>query len=301
MAYKLGRKSPKNAPAIKFADIFKAVPDHPATEDYLSFGGWDMLGNDRYGDCVAVTWANVRRLMTRQAGQENYPPMDQVIEFYKTQNPGFPNQDGGMDIQTALEDLVHSGGPDGVKALAFAKVDQTNLDEVKAAVAIFGFLWTGIVVQQAQMQQFDANQPWDYVPNSPDEGGHSIISGGYDSDNVGGDVKFVTWAQETSFTDAYWKNKTEEAWVVIWPEHLKAQPFLEGIDQQKLADAYQQITGRPFPGNTPPAPQPAPNPVDVNQALVQAGTAWLGAKFHSHHVVQALRDALTAWIAAQQS
>ena len=60
---KFGRRSPSRTPSIKFKSILKAMPDHPVSEDYLSqLSNWQMLGNDQYGDCVAVTWSNMRRL-----------------------------------------------------------------------------------------------------------------------------------------------------------------------------------------------------------------------------------------------
>ena len=50
-----------------------------------------MLGNDQYGDCVAVTWANLRRLVTALlTGNPVYPDLAQVEALYKTQNPEFP-------------------------------------------------------------------------------------------------------------------------------------------------------------------------------------------------------------------
>jgi hypothetical protein len=189
-----GRRAPKNAPALKFARMFTGkVPAHPAAADYLArLAAWQMLGNDQAGDCVAVTWANVRRLISSIAGAENYPSQDEVWAVYQTQNPDFApngaadtngpgsNADGGMDIQTLLEYLHKTGGPDGKKVLAFAKVDPTAPDEVKAAISIFGFVWTGIVVQNANMDDFNNGRPWDYHRSSPDDGGHSVITGGYD-------------------------------------------------------------------------------------------------------------------------
>lgn len=252
---KFGRRPPKNAPALRLSLLLSGqTPDHPASADYLNLGGWQMLGNDQYGDCVAVTWANERRLLTHQAGAEHYPNLDDTLAFYKTQNPDFPQQDDGMEIQTALEYLNKTGGPDGVKAVAFAKVDHTNLDEVKAACAIFGQLWIGITVTAANETEFDHGQPWDYVARSQTEGGHSIVGGGYDSDNTGGDVKFITWATETSFTDAFWREQVDECWAVIWPEHFTAKPFLTGIDTNQLAAAYQTLTGRQLPVPVTPPP-----------------------------------------------
>jgi hypothetical protein len=226
-------------------------------------GGWQMLGNDDYGDCVPVTWANLRRLVTALlTSTEVYPTLDQVLTLYKTQNPDFPAQDDGMDIQTCLEHLVSEGGPDGVKAVAFAKVDHTNPAECQAAIALAG-LWTGINVDQAQQDQFRAHQPWDVVKGSPLDGGHSVITGGYGPGGeaeLGGDERFITWADETSFTDAFWSEQVEECWLVIWPEMFGTAEFEQGIDVAKLAQEYAQITGKTLPVPAPPAPPTPPDP-----------------------------------------
>lgn len=218
-----------------------------------------MLGNDRAGDCVSVTWANYRRLVTGVvSGSPFYPAQNQVWQFYETQNPGFdPNSaangpgsnfDNGMDIQTALEYLHQNGGPDGSKLFAFARVNAQNVTEVKAAIAVCGALWTGINVYTNNQDEFANEQPWDFVPNGQLDGGHSILTGGYgltsiDTGSLGGDEKFITWAAETSFTDNYWSHAVEEAWACIWPEQLGTRAFEEGIDRGALASAYQQITG----------------------------------------------------------
>ena len=265
---KLGRRPPKNAPALRLAQFLAGpVPSAPLSADYgVQFRDWQMLGNDTYGDCVAVTWANQRALVTTVlGGSTDYPTYDQVIDLYKTQNPGFPSQDGGMDIQTALEYLHKHGGGDGVKPVAFAKVDHTNHAELAAAHAIFGQVWYGVNVQRANQDEFDANVPWDYASGSPDDGGHSITGVGYNPDYW----KFVTWARETQWTENFRRHQVEEAWVVIWPEHLGSRQFEEGIDQAALAAAYEGITGARFPVQpTPvPAPSPAPGPGPVPAPL----------------------------------
>lgn len=263
--HKYGRKPPKNAPALKLGRFLKstAIPDHPATVDYgTKITDWKMLGNDQYGDCVAVAWANNRYLVSTYLDTKaEYPTQDQVYAFYKTQNPNFPNQDEGMEIQTALEYLQKTGGPDGVKAVAFAKLDVTNIDEIRAAVAIFGSVIYGITVTSANETEFDKNQPWDYVRNSQNLGGHGIAGTGYTPD-----VRFVTWAEETEFTDAFIQHQMEEAWVVIYPEHLGAKAFEAGIDVTQLAADFKELTGKDLPVPTPtptpePTPAPAPTPV----------------------------------------
>ena len=283
-----GKRPPKRAPAVKLGRLLTGtVPAHPASADYLAAlnGGWQMLGNDSAGDCVSVTWANVRRLVTTMlTGSGYYPTQDEVWAVYRTQNPDFDpdgtadtngpgsSADGGMDVQTLLEYLVSTGGPDGVKAVAFAAVDPKNPDEVKAAIAIFGYIWTGINVLAVNMQQFGAGQPFGYDPSSPVDGGHSVITAGYGASGegpLGGDERFITWAAETSFTDEFWASEVDEAFAVIWPEHLGSRAFLEGVDQAQLAADFKAITGRDFPaGNTAPVPDPSGLLADV-AALVR--------------------------------
>jgi hypothetical protein len=264
-AGKGGRRPPKRARAVEFSQIWTGnLPEHPPYADYLAElgGGWQMLGNDVAGDCVPVTWANFRRLVTGVLfSRPFYPNQQQVWQLYETQNPGFnPNgtdqtngpgssYDNGMDIQTLLEYLHQTGGPDGTKVFAFARVDFSNVDEAKAAIATCGALWTGINVYQNNYDEFSSEAPWDFDSSSSLDGGHSVLTGGYgtiatESVAIGGDEKFITWAEETSFTDNYWGHAVEETWAVIWPEQLGTRSFEQGIDQAALAAAYQQVTGQ---------------------------------------------------------
>lgn len=264
-AGKYGRRTPKKAKAIRFSDIWTgAISLYPPYVDYLARldGGWNMLGNDAAGDCVAVTWANFRRLVTGTLTNTTvYPTQSQVWQFYETQNNGFDpagssttngpgsSDDSGMDIQTALEDLHQNGGPDGAKLVFFASVNVKNPVEVKAAIAACGALWTGINVYDNNQSEFAAELPWQFVPGTALDGGHSILTGGFGT-TVGlpsvlsGDEKFITWAAETSFTDNFWANGTEEAWACIWPEQLGTRSFQLGVDKQLLAQAYKQTTGQ---------------------------------------------------------
>lgn len=260
-----GRRAPKCAAALDLGPLLTGtIPAHPAAADYLAKlnGGWLVLGNDRAGDCNSVAWANTRRLVTGTLTTEKYPTQAMVWEFYRTQNPGFdPNgssgtngpgsdQDQGMEIQTGLEYLHAHGGPDGVKPVAFARVNPQSPDQVKAAIAIFGSVWTGITVLAVNEDEFSEGKPWNYQSRSPQVGGHAIVTGGYGKAGkgaLGGDERFVTWGQETSFTDTFWKHEAEECWAVIWPEHLGSKAFEQGINRTLLAADYHALTGKTLP------------------------------------------------------
>lgn len=264
---KFGCLEPINKPSLRLKNFLTGVvPDHPIAADYLTIlKNWQMLGNDQYGDCVAVTLANIYRLLSCVlGGKEVYLTLDQVIEVYKTQNPSFPAEDNGMDIQTLLEYLVKNPGKWGITVVGFAKVDLTNQDEVDAAIGIFGSVWTGVYVQKVNMTQFNAEKPWDYSPLSGSVGGHSIITAGYNKSGPGalaGYYDFITWGQETSYTKNFLQHMGMQGWVVIFKEHLGTKEFVEGMDMVKFAAAYKSITGNDFPAVvTPPAPTPTPTP-----------------------------------------
>lgn len=280
--YKFGRRPPKKAPALRFSSFFTGVvPTHPKYVDYLSsLANWLMLGNDQYGDCVAVAWANITRLFTHfLAPVDEYPSQSEVFDVYRTQNPNFPNDDNGMDIQTLLEYLHTNGGPDGRKLVAFAKVDTTRPDEVEAAIAIFGGVMFGFLVRENNMAEFDSGNSWTYDPSQPVLGGHAVVVGGYD-DAMG--YRFVTWAEETSFDATYFNSPDiEEAWVMIFPEHLGTKAFQQGVDLAALAADYQALTGDVLPVPVPPTPTPTPTPTPVpGPSILQVIWDFLVALWH---------------------
>jgi hypothetical protein len=71
------------------------------------------------------------------------------------------------------------------------------------------------------------------------------LGGGYAPD-----VKFITWAQETEFATSFWSGSVQgtplvqEAWVVIWPEHLGSAAFMQGVNLTQLAADYRTLTGK---------------------------------------------------------
>lgn len=60
---------------------------------------------------------------------------------------------------------------------------------------------------------------------------------------LGGDEKMITWAEESSFTDLYWKRRVRQAWMAIWPEHRGNKEFEAGVDWPELEQQFQTITG----------------------------------------------------------
>jgi hypothetical protein len=275
---RLGRRpADPRRPLLRLADVLTGtVPSHGLTADHFGkVGDWGLYTNDQYGVCGPTSVANSRKLVTRYlAGVEQSPTLSDVYDLYRRAgNPNFDPQtgtdDNGVDMPTMLS-AVLDGGIAGTKGVAYAAVDTSNLDEVRAAIDIFGFLLLGCDLETAQNAQTDRGL-WDYR-RSGDWGGHAVLAGAYTSARHGADISVITWARVVGTTDSFWSHgQVPEAYVLIWPEHLGTQAFQEGIDMDALARDYQALTGRPFLDVTPtPAPTPVPAPADDPAARLVA-------------------------------
>lgn len=300
--YRLGRRTPKRAPALRLADVVVPGVPHPAAADYLRLvTDWCLCGNDRFGDCGPVAVDNDRRLVTSALsdGVPAYPALDDVYDLYRRSgNPAFsPDNppgaagDDGVDVQTMCEALV-TGGFGGVRAVAFAQVDHTDPEAVRAAVAVFGSVLLGVNLTQAQRGQ-TPDGVWDGVPGSPAWGGHAVLAGSYNLDFV----EVVTWGRRVRCTNAFLASQLDEAWVVVWPEHLGSRRFAESVDLVALAADYLALTGGALP-LPPPPPGLAPCVDDADRALAAALVGWetwrhVGA---ARRVARALAD----WRAAKK-
>lgn len=266
---KLGRRAPSRRPALRLSNVLAAVPAHPVAADHFSrVADWGLYENDRFGDCGPTSVANLLKLISVYADeQEQTVTQDDVFDLYRRSgNPNFDPttgaDDNGVDMQTMLDALLR-GGIGGHTPVAFAAVDVSNIDEVRAAISIFGAALFGVNLETAQQTQTDQGGPWDYVPSGV-WGGHAVVAGQYTSTNP--DIAVVTWAEVMPTTDQFVAHQLEEAWVVIWPEHLTHPAFQAGIDLQQLAADYKALTGKDFPAPAPaPTPPPAPVPPPAPQ------------------------------------
>lgn len=257
---KLGRKPQiEGRKKLQFADFLKTVPEHPIVVDDtptdLSFG---MDLNDQYGDCVVAAWDHfqmvVEKLLTGSASPFT---ASELIDFYKTQNPGFPNQDDGMVIQTFLEYLVKND-----YILGFAAVDVMNEEELKAAIYLGLSVVIGVDLDVAQQSQVI----WDYK-KSAEWGGHCVNWVGYSGnpDNF----TCITWGEELDMTINFIRHQCSEVWFILTQDHVNHLDFRKGFDLSKFAAAYTEITGATFPVISPKPPIVPPQVDPADAALVE--------------------------------
>lgn len=244
--YAKGRRAPTRRRSLSFTDFLRSVPTVPLVDTAPAFT-FPMDGNDRVGDCVIAAWDHARQVITGllTARQLNFT-QDQLWDFYKTQNPKFdPNgspetngpgspADNGMDIQLFLEYLVAHK-----YILGFAAIDPHNEQEMKAATYLGLAVITGVVLDQAQMQQF-VSGTWDYVASSPEDGGHCIPLIGYAA--VPDEQTCITWAKPVQCTEAFISHQMDEAWFILMQEHIDHPGFRNHFDLAAFSAAVAQIT-----------------------------------------------------------
>jgi hypothetical protein len=262
-----------------------AVPA-PATADWLSkVQSWPMGHNDSCGDCTIATEQHAIEIVSTYGQGKTTTIGDDVVlakyEALSGYDPATGANDTGLVVQDVLNDWVKNG-IGGHKALAFAQVDLSNAAEVKAAIAIFGWVYLGINFPASAMDQFNAGKPWDVVKGARIEGGHAVPLGYYDSSKY----KAVTWGRPQDMTLAFFQKYAEECWAVITPEWLSTVGTSPtGLDLYGLGQDLSSITGRanPFPKPQPqptpsPTPAPTPKPSDPDSVFAMAAKAWLAAK-----------------------
>lgn len=252
------------------------VPEHPPAVDYLSkVNGWGLYANDVFGVCGPAAVANQRRQVSRYlTGTQADPTIEDVFALYRASgNPEFDPATGVGDSGVVLADMLSAllrTGIAGVRPLAYAAVDVTEPDEVRAAIGLFGSLILGVDLDEAQEAQTDAGQPWDYVRRSGEWGGHAVLAGAYTGASTQGevDISVISWGERIGMTDDFAARQLSEAWVVIWPELLGTEEFADGVDLSTLARDYEALTGRPFPSlGSSPTPAPADPAAEFKTAL----------------------------------
>lgn len=317
---RLGRRPhDPDRPTLKLSRLLTGVtPAHPATVDHFSLvpvQSWGVLGNDQYGDCGPADVVHDRMLVSKYLGNvsSTLGTADALDLYKRSGNPNFPTDDNGVVMADMLSE-VHTTGvgpPDANKnrtrCVAYASVNVADLDEVRAAIAIFGSVSTGADLSQAQQAQTTAGGPWDYDGSSPDWGGHAFLSGFYTGDTTAGrpDVGGLTWGFPIGITDKFWAQQAQEAWVVIWPEHLANKSFLTGVDQTFLAADYKDLTGRDLPVSPIPLPTPGPAPaaavvtsaeLAANQQLATMAHAFI--RYAHSGLAGQMADELSRWLGA---
>lgn len=229
-----------------------ALPKVPASKSWSGkVHAWPMFANDRLGDCTCAgaahliqCWsANVKSL--KGDGIEDAD----VIGWY-SKVTGFDPATGAKDDGAYLLDVLNAWRhgdfhismqymrADTVEA--FAKVDTQRADLVKAAIYLFGGIYTGIALPKSAQRQ----KRWD-VATGPDAapgswGGHCVPIINYSAKSL----TCVTWGQTLSMSWEFFSRYCDEAYAVLSPDWLDEKGRApQGFKHDALLADLHSITG----------------------------------------------------------
>ena len=212
--FQLGRLPGRVPVGLRELDFYAAgpLPKAPATVAVPPVPDWQMLGNDRYGDCGV---AGLQHLLMADAAAthtaEAFPTEQQVIDYYLAYSGG---QDGGVVLSDFLAH-VRQRGYYGHTVGGYAPVNIHQLPTLQWAVWAYDAAYCGIAVTEQMQQDFQARQPWTLESlDSPVLGGHCVPIVGYDSAYL----YAVTWGKVQPIAYSAWHYLAEEAWAVITGE-----------------------------------------------------------------------------------
>jgi hypothetical protein len=218
----------------------------------------DMLGNDKYGDCVAVAIENDRRASRAALALPlNKMSATQVVANYFAMTGG---PDSGLVAQLALEWVKKNGwGTD--KLLCFARVN-IALTPIRQTVAEF---LSGLFCVEIDTSEEYPSALWN-ADNSAYAGGHGIATGTYTQAYT----MDKTWGYIARMTPSFVAQKVSEFDVLVWDFQWNALTYTRQV--QLIAD-YQVLTGKTWTGPVPPAPIPEVIVLGTPIGIARIGTS----------------------------
>lgn len=254
--FKLGKTSArKDAVKLKFKDYLdtskaSVLPTPPAQFGHEAIitdasGGWKVLGNDRYGDCVCAGAAHETMLWSALSLGKPADFSDKsVLQFYSNVtgfDPNDSNTDQGTDMEAAAKFRRKTGLIDDAgrvhKVDAYLALTPGDIKEHMLALYLFEAVGVGIEFPGSAMDQFNAGKPWDVVARSSIEGGHYIPLFAERSNLV-----VATWGRLQQMTSKFFKKYNDESIVYLSPEIFKAGKSPEGFNLAALKADLKQIT-----------------------------------------------------------
>lgn len=247
---KLG-KTAARPDAVKFkltayADL-AALPKPPKKFGHqdLVYDSWQMLGNDRFGDCVFAGAAHETMLWCKEGGIATKFTDSAVLSDYSAVtgfDPHKPDTDQGTDMAVAASYRRKTGIVDaqGVrhKVAAYLAIKAGDPAEVKQAAYLFGAVGVGIMFPDYAMDQFNAGKPWTVLAHKPEPNeGHYIPCVGFD----GRYFLVITWGKIQRVTAGFLAKYMDEGVAYVSSEMLKDGKSLEGFDADTLQADLTQL------------------------------------------------------------
>jgi len=252
MNLKLGKLPAKiDDRTIKLKSILRELPALPDRYDIDISRPvaipYRMFLNDVLGNCVVVT--KVNWLLRAEAFEQKklLKISDEEVRKQYFKETGGP--DTGLYMLDSLKDWRKNGIPLGQRKLAclkrageiynihaFAALNPGDPEDIRASVCLLNGAPVGLWLPQSAMDQFATGNPWEYVGNNSNVGGHAIMCNGYNE--IG--PQYLTWGKRVQATWKFHDKFCDEAYACV--DNRDAFLPNSPVNVQKLEELLRQIT-----------------------------------------------------------
>jgi hypothetical protein len=229
-----------------------------------------MAYNDKAGCCTVSSADKLISLQMLMGQNQQIEIADAETILAYSAISGYDPRTGRNDNGATLQDALNywrKSGIGGYYLEAFAQINITDDDMIKACTYEFGGTYAALMVPDYAMDQFNTGQPWD-IPKGNRRarmlGGHAVPVIGFGP----GYKEIETWGQKQIVTDAFFERWFDEIWATGDTSWQRADGSLpSGIDGAAANADFQSAVGAvgpwkvaPTPVPVPPGPVPVPTP-----------------------------------------
>jgi len=252
MPYKFGKLPARpGSVRLRMSDYIKprVLPTPPTNFGHEGkIDDWEMLANDKIGDCVIAGGAHETMLWSAMGKGKSAQFSDFSVTWDYGAITGYrwwnPMSDRGTDIQEAAKYRQRTGLRDkfGIrhKIGAYVMIEKGNVTQHALATYLFGAIGIGIMCPDTMMDQFDRQQPWTVVPGTKTSGGHYVpIVARRD-----GYFLCVTWGRLQKISMEYLEAYEDEAIAYVSPEMLTGALKVDGFNYRQLLSDLEQVQRR---------------------------------------------------------
>ncbi|MDE2468552.1 MAG: hypothetical protein KGL35_07380 [Bradyrhizobium sp.] len=186
--------------------------------------GWGMLGNDNYGDCTVAGADHINMLWLKAKGVTTHFTDVDALDDYEAFGyvPGKPATDQGADMVAVAQYWQATGMRDWIarrhQIAAYASIEGSDvgapdLDHVYLCSWLFGAVGIGIMMSQANEDQFDHNETW--TPDSDADEYHFVPVIGRGPAGL----LFITWGKACWMSEDFFRRNCKEALAYLYDEN----------------------------------------------------------------------------------
>ena len=218
-------------------------------DERANVSAWPMYDNDTLGDCTIAAAGHMIEEWTAAAGDPKLPSEGDIeIGYWETGDPpattGVPSgpTDTGRDEISVLN-YWRQTGFGGDKIQVYTSITPTDHDILRAALYLFGGVYTGVSLPLTAQTQAE----WDVGGDPTDQNGPAYPGswGGHAVPNRpvwdGQTLEVVTWGATLRMTLAFSDAYVEEIYAVLSPDWFNGTKAANGLDTDALQADLAQL------------------------------------------------------------